>query len=84
MSAASAFTMGNFLCQLAVAFLLLKFVNFSFLVEFKLNVLKDVSSTKMPNSFAAVQVLTERTFFAFSSFLILLVESQRCLCSFSS
>ena len=48
------------------------------MLEFKSDVIKDVSSAKISHLFTAVKVLMKRTFFAFSLFLFLLVESQEC------
>ena len=51
----------------------MKSANLSFMLEFKSDVIKDVSSTKMSHSFAAAEVLI-----AFSPFLLLLMGRQRC------
>ena len=70
--------------QPVVPSLFLKYVNLSFQMEFKSDVIKDISSAKMPGSFAAVEVLIEYTFFALSPFLLVLLESLGCSSSFSS
>ena len=46
-----------------------KSVNLSFILEFKSDIIKGVSSAKMSHSFAAVEVLMKHTFFALSPFL---------------
>ena len=69
MGAVSAFTTGNYPRQPVVVYLFVKSVNLSFMLEFKFDVIKDVSSSKMSYSFAAVKVLMKCTFFAFSPFL---------------
>ena len=71
----SAFTTGNYTCQPLVVYLFVKSVTLSFILEFKSDIIKDVSSSKMSHSFAAVKVLMKRTFFAFSPFLCLLMGS---------
>ena len=72
MAAVSAFTAGNYPHQPVAVYLFVKSVNLSLMLEFKSGVIRDVSSTKMPHSFAAVEVLMKHTFFAFSPF---------CMCS---
>ena len=78
MVAVSAFTTGNYPRQPVVVYLFVKSVIFSLMLKFKSDIIKDVSSTKMSHSFAAVQVLMKCTFFAFSPFLFLLMGSQGC------
>ena len=75
MDAVSAFTTANYPCQPLGVYLFVKSVTLSFILEFKFDIIKDVSSSKMPHSFAAVKVLMKRTFFAFSPFLCLLMGS---------
>ena len=58
--------------------MLVKFVNLSFLVEIKSDITEGVILAKTPESFAAVKVLIECTFFALSPFLVLLVGRQGC------
>ena len=60
MGAVSTFWMGNYPCQPVFAYLFVKSVNLSFMLEFKSDVIKDVSSAKMSHSFAAVKVLMKR------------------------
>ena len=60
MGGVSTFWMGNYPCQPVVAYLFVKSVNLSFMLEFKSDVIKDVSSAKMSHSFAAVKVLMKR------------------------
>ena len=51
----------------------------SFLMEFKPDVVKDASYTKMSDLFSTLEELTEHTFFIFSLFLLFL-ESQLVWC----
>ena len=76
--AVSTFTTGNYPRQPAVASMFVKILNLFFLVELNSDVIRDVSSAKMSDTFAAAQVLLKGTFFVFSLFLVLLVESQGC------
>ena len=69
---------GTYPRQPAVAFLLVKVFNLSFLVEIISDVLEGVILAKTPESSAAVKVLIECTFFVLNSFLVLLVGSQGC------
>ena len=78
MGAVSAFITGNYPRQPAVSSLFVKFVNLLFLVEFISDLIKDISSAKMPDLFAVFMLLIECTFYAFCPFLFLLVGSQRC------
>ena len=86
MGAVSAFTTGNYPRQPVVLYMFVKSVNFSFILEFKSDVIKGVSSAKMSHSFPAVEVLMKHTFFAFSPFLYVLIswEAKDVSCSFSS
>ena len=47
-----------------VVYLFVKFLNLSFILEFKSDIIKGVSSAKMSHSFAAVEELMKHTFFA--------------------
>ena len=47
-------------------------------MEVKSDVIKDINSAKMSESFASVEVLTERTSFTFSPLMYLLMGSQGC------
>ena len=76
MGAVSAFTTGSYPRQPAVVYLFLKSANLSFMLEFKSDVITEVSSAKMSHSFAAAKVLMKLTFFAFIPFLFLLLGSQ--------
>ena len=80
LGAASTFTTRNYSRQPAVVYLFIKSVNLPFMLQLKSNFIKDVSSSNASHSFAAVQVLMKRTFFAFAfiSFLFLLMGSQGC------
>ena len=78
MGAVSAFTTENYSRQPVVVCLFVKPVNMFFILEFKSDVIKDVSSAKMSHSFTVVKVLMKCTLFAFSPFLFLLMESQGC------
>ena len=78
MGAVSAFTTGNYPRQPAVASLFLNSVDLSFLMKVKSDIIKDINFAKMSESFATVEVLIERTFFAFSPLIYLLVGSQGC------
>ena len=77
-TAVSAFMTGNYPCQPVVVYLFEKSVNLLFTLEFKSDVIKGVNSAKMSHSFTTLKVLMKLTFFAFSSFLFLLMGSQRC------
>ena len=78
MGTVSTFMIGNYPGLPVFAYLFVKSINLSFMLEFKSDVIKNVISAKMSHSFAAVKVLMKRTFFAFSPFLFLLMESQGC------
>ena len=65
----STFTMGNYPHQPTAVSLFMNFVNLSFLMKFESEVMKDVSSSEMSDSFVTADVLVKRTFFAFSPFL---------------
>ena len=78
MGAVSGFMTGNYPHQPVVVYLFVKSANLSFLLEFKSDVIKDVSSAKISHSFPAVKVLMKRIFFAFGSHLLLLLGSQVC------
>ena len=54
MYAVSAFKAGNYPCQPAAAPLFLNSVDLSFLMEIKSDVMKDISSTKMYETFTTV------------------------------
>ena len=56
----------------------LEFCNFVFFMEVESNFIKEVSFAKMSDSFTTVEIIIERTFFAFSPFIYLLVGSQGC------
>ena len=77
MVAVSACTTKNYSREPVAVYLFRKSVNLSFILEFKSGVIKEVSSAKMPHSFAAVEVLMKHTFFSFSAFLNVLMGSQR-------
>ena len=68
MGAVSAFTTRNYPRQPVAVYLFVIFVNLFFMFEFKFDVIEDISSAKMSHSFAAVEILIKRTFFAFSPF----------------
>ena len=70
--------MGNYPCQPVAVYLFVITVNFSFMLEFKPGIIKDISSAIMSHLFAAVEIITKRTFFSFGPFLILLMGSQGC------
>ena len=72
------FTMGNYPRQPAAASLFLNSPDLSFLMEVESDVIKYVSFTKVPQSFATIKLLIEGTFFAFSPFIYLLVRSEGC------
>ena len=76
MGAMSTFTTKNYPRQPVALYLFMESVNFSFKLEFKSDIIKDVSSAKMSHSFAAVEVLTKHTFMAFTAFLYVLIGSQ--------
>ena len=78
MGAVSVFTTGNYHGQPFAVYLFVKSVNLFFMLEFKFDVIKDVSSAKMSHSFAAVEVLMKHTFFAFSPFLYVFMGNQGC------
>ena len=63
------FTTGNYPRQPVVAYLFVKSLNFSFMLEFNSDVMKDAARL-MSHSFATVKVLIKRTFFCLYSFLI--------------
>ena len=77
-NAVSAFMMENYPRQTVVAYLFAKSAKLSFMLEFKSDIIEDVISTKMTHPFAVVKVLMKPTFFAFSSFFLLLLGSQGC------
>ena len=54
--AVSAFTTGNYPRQPVTVYLFVISINFSFMLEFKPDVIKDISSAKMSHSFAAVEI----------------------------
>ena len=62
--------------QPTAASLFVKFIYLSFMLNIRPNFIKGAGSAKMPHSFAAFQTLMERSFFVFSAFLFLLIESQ--------
>ena len=68
MGAVSALRRGATLAHV-VLYMFVKSVNLSFILEFKSDIIKGVSSAKMSHSFAAVEVLMKHTFFALSPFL---------------
>ena len=76
MGAMSTFTTKNYPRQRVALYLFMESVNFSFKLEFKSDIIKDVSSAKMSHSFAAVEVLIKHTFMAFTAFLYVLIGSQ--------
>ena len=76
MGAMSTFTTKNYSRQSVALYLFMESVNFSFKLEFKSDIIKDVSSAKMSHSFAAVEVLIKHTFMAFTAFLYVLIGSQ--------
>ena len=76
MGAMSTFTTKNYSRQPVALYLFMESVNFSFKLEFKSDIIKDVSSAKMSHSFAAVEVLIKHTFMAFTAFLYVLIGSQ--------
>ena len=78
MGAGSSFTTGNYPRQPAGASSFVNYVEFSISMGVKSELNKDVSSTKMSESFATVKVLIEYTFFVFSPFMFLLAGSQGC------
>ena len=49
---------------------------FTFMLEFKSDIIKSVSSAKMSHSISVIEVLLKHTFYAFSSFLFLFMWSQ--------
>ena len=75
-SAVNTFTIENYPPQPTAAYLFVKFIYLSFMLNIRPNFIKGAGSAKMPHSFAAFQTLMERTFFVFSAFLFLLIESQ--------
>ena len=48
------------------------------MLEYKSDIIEDISAANMSHSFAAVEILMNRTFFAFSPSLTLLMGSQGC------
>ena len=54
MGAVSPFTTGSYPRQPVVVYLFVISVNLSFMLQFKSDVMKNISSTKMPHLFAAV------------------------------
>ena len=72
------FTMGNYPRQPAAASLFLNSPDLSFLMEVESVVIKYVSFTKVPQSFATIKLLIKGTFFAFSPFIYLLVRREGC------
>ena len=75
MGAVGALTMGNYPRQPVTVYLFVKSVNLSFRLEFKSDVINDISSAKMSHSFAVVEVLMKHTYFALSPFLYVLMRS---------
>ena len=65
MSTVSAFTTRNYPRQSVDVNLFAKSVNLSFMLVFKSDVIKDISSAKMSHSFKAVEVLMKHTFVTF-------------------
>ena len=80
MGAVSVFMTGNCFRQSAAASLFFNLVDLSFLMKVKSDVMKNISFDKMSESFATVEVLVERTFFAtfFSPLIYFLMENQEC------
>ena len=74
----NSFTTGNYLHQLNATFLFANCVDLCLLMEDKSAVIKDVSSAKFSESFAALGVLIEFIFFTFSPFIYLLLVNQGC------
>ena len=70
--------MWNYHRQAAAASLFLNSVDLSFWIEVKSDVIKDINFATVCVAFATVEVLVERTFFAFSPLICLLVGSQGC------
>ena len=75
-SAVNTYTIENYPPQPAVVYLFVKFIYLPFMLNIKPNFIKGAGSAKMLHSFAAFEVLMERTFFVFSAFLFLFMESQ--------
>ena len=84
MSTVSAFMTGNYPRQPALVHLLVKSINLSFMVEFKSDVSKDISSAKMSHSFTAANILMKRTFLALVPFYFCSWEAKVVPCFFSS
>ena len=72
----STFSTGNYSHQAAATSIFLNSVDLFFLMGAKSEVIKDVSSAKMPELLATVEVQIRRTFFDFSPFMYLLVRSE--------
>ena len=78
MDAVSVFTTGNHPLQPVTVCLFVKSANLSFMLQFKSDIIKHVSSTKMFHLFATVKVLRKHNFFVFISFLYVSMGSQGC------
>ena len=80
----SAFTTDNYPPKSVAVYLFVKTVNLFFILEFKSDVIKDVSSAKLSHSLVAAKVLIKHTFFAFSLFCMCSWEAKVVSCSFAN